>query len=286
MTMSASQVLIDDGIFVTPGMFTTEEIAAINDRLDPIFQPHAADNRSYAHADQLYSSGALDLLLKPKFRDLLFEIMPDPVLYHCHAYEIAARKERSHILSERLSGFHADIDSEWTKSAPTHVSVFVYLSDVSADDGAFEFVTRKPSALLTPGSPVATMTGQRGTTFAWNRSYYHRASPNRGATRRRLFKLSIQNNRFFSRFLKRDHFVRLREMIPPGADPHYDLLLGRFQGGAAPTFSPTDATAVGSVAANRRLELSPVELVKENLRSRGRRALGKRFDDQQNVAYD
>ncbi len=110
-------------------------------------------------------------------------------------------------------------------------------------EGGFEFVSSNPRSWFNPYTPTTMVMGPPGYTFVWQRSFYHRASPNRGPHRRRLFKISIQNNRFVSTHLSNPHFSALKKMCPPG-DVEMDILLGRYQGREAPCFSPGYAAGI------------------------------------------
>jgi len=256
--------------------------------MDPILNSRLEERRAYVHPDELKEIGVLDQLLCGPMRAILFSIMPDPVLYHCHVYEIAANDTRAHIFAETLAGWHRDGDSELIKNDITHVSVFLYLTDVGAADGAFEFSPKDPTAWLLSSTPCVTVTGPAGFTFAWQRSFYHRASPNRGPTRRRLFKISIQRNAFPSLHLKNKHFQKVMEMTPPG-DPQMDLLLGRYQGKTPPPLpaivTPT-ATAVPPTGSlnipNRELVNVQLRETVHNLRTR----MSRSRSEPTAVAYD
>jgi hypothetical protein len=263
---SIDHALVSRGIVAFECPYAAADLAALNDGFDALFQARADKNRAYVMSDEMADLGLFETVFSEKMLSILFSIMPDPVLYHCHAYEIATRQDQSHIFAERLSGFHRDTDSVWTPSEPTHVSVFVYLSDVGVDDGPFELVQQPPLQLLTPGSLVASMVGGVGMTFAWNRSFYHRASPNKGEIRRRLLKISVQRNRYPSAHLGNASFTRLKQMIVAGSNPRHDLLLGRYQHSVAPRFVPSASVAVQPIESVRSLDLGMMGLAKENLR--------------------
>ena len=160
--------------------------------------------------------GIMDEVLNPRMMDLLFSIIPDPVLYHFHFYEIAAKQEKSHIFSENLLGWHRDPDCTFRASDPTHLSIFVYFSDVGPDDGPFEFVPNLATENLSSGAKVASMQGPAGMSFVWHRRFFHRAAPNRGSRRRRLLKISVQNNEFKSAHLKRPFFRNWIDIVVEG----------------------------------------------------------------------
>ena len=75
------------------------------------------------------------------------------------------------------------------------MSVFLYLTDVGPENGPFELLPRDPELGFAPGLPCISVTGPAGFAFAWNRSFYHRAAPNRSPRRRRVLKLSVQPRR-------------------------------------------------------------------------------------------
>ncbi len=261
-------LLLNAGISALPALFTPDEIATINSKIDPLLSSRSAERRSYVHPDEMLELGIMNLIFTERMKDVLFSIMPDPVLYHCHVYEIAANATQSHIFSDNLMGWHRDPDSQYVAGDPTHVSLFVYLTNVGDDDGAFEFVPMvPPTKWLHNGTPYVAVKGPAGYSFAWHRNYYHRASPNRGPVRRRLFKLSIQRNSFPSAHLKNPHFTKLLADFPAG-DVKFDLLLGRYQGKAAPQIAAPPQPAVAPIATNGKLNLSTVDLAKAQLREK------------------
>jgi hypothetical protein len=283
-----TRLLNDQGIGSFPGLYTDEEIGAINQLVDPILLSRVGERRAYVHPEELFETGAFDRIMSAGLWNAIFSIMPDPVIYHCHVYEIAANDTRSHIFSDNLLGWHRDPDCDYAKAEPTHVSIFVYLSKVGPEDGAFEFVPGvPPTKWLHNGAPYISAQGPPGMAFAWQRSYYHRASPNRGPVRRRLFKLSIQRNAFRSAHLGNPHFQQVMKTVQPG-DARLDLMLGRYQGKTAPQFPPASEPRVEPVVTNNTLHLSSVELTKAQLRERAitlkRMLRGNK--EQMTAAYD
>jgi hypothetical protein len=235
--------LAASGIVAVPDVFSVAQLAKLNTAMDPILAAKTNERRAYVRPDEMLAAGILDLALSRRMRELLFSVIPDPVLYHLHAYEIAGRNPAPHVFSEKPAGWHSDPDSVFHRGDPTHVSIFVYLSDVDAEDGPFEFCLHQPDTPPRADSPVISMTGPAGFSFAWNRSYYHRAAPNRGTRRRRLLKISIQPNAFPSYHLQSPPFQAVIRATPPG-DVEMDLLLGRNQGRAAPRRTPGTAPRV------------------------------------------
>jgi hypothetical protein len=263
--MLMDAMLNANGICSTPDAFSPEDIAHVNATVDPLFAERAAQRRSYVHVDELQELGLLDIVLGKRMRDILFSVMPDPVLYHCLMVETAGNDPEPNLFAETLSGWHRDRDCSFSKHEPTHVSVFVYLSNVGERDGAFEFVPQNPNRRLYSSTPCALVQGEAGYTFVWQRSYYHRASPNSGPRRRRLFKISIQRNAFPSVHLGNDHFRRTIERLPSG-DPALDLLFGRYQGKPAPQIARPADVPCAAIAATRRLGVADRSLVKAQLR--------------------
>jgi hypothetical protein len=282
-----SEYLRNFGICSYTSPFTGGDIAQVNADLDPLLKSRENERRAYVHVNELYELGVLQRLLSQPMRDILFSTIPDPVLYHCHVYEIAADDTRSHIFSQRLSGWHRDPDSELVRGEITHVSIFVYLTDVGDDDGGFEFSPNDPTAWLHSGTPRSLVTGNAGFTFAWQRSFYHRASPNRGPTRRRLFKVSVQRNRFISTHLKNPHFQALMPRVPEG-DTALDILLGRYQGRTAPAV-PVIAPFAYEIQSSGKLDISSLSLAKAQIRGRAsefKALLQGKKGSAQNAAYD
>jgi Phytanoyl-CoA dioxygenase (PhyH) len=228
--------LAEEGILAVPDIYSVADLAAINTAMDPIFRAKSQEQRSYVRPDEMLDAGIFDRVLSRRMKDLILSVVPDPVLYHFHAYEIAGNSTKSHIFSESLAGWHRDPDSEFFPGDPTHLSVFVYMSDVGEEDGPFQFSPHQPDSPLRSDSPVLSMTGPAGMSFLWQRSYYHRAAPNRGPRRRRLIKISVQPNCFPSLHLGNEFFSRVRREVPEG-DVETDLLLGRYQGRPAPKLS-------------------------------------------------
>jgi len=227
------ECLNSNGIACVPDIYSVNEMGRLNQKIDNLFLERSDQPRSYIRPDDMNELGIMDEVLNPRMMDLLFSIIPDPVLYHFHFYEIAAKQEKSHIFSENLLGWHRDPDCTFRASDPTHLSIFVYFSDVGPDDGPFEFVPNLATENLSSGAKVASMQGPAGMSFVWHRRFFHRAAPNRGSLRRRLLKISVQNNEFKSAHLKRPFFRNWIDTVPEG-NIEMDMLLGRFQGKKAP----------------------------------------------------
>ena len=264
--MLVDAILNANGICNLDDAYSTEEVSRLNRAVDAILGERRLEKRSYVHVDELNELGMLDVLLGERMRDIFFSIMPDPVLYHFSVYETAGNDPEANQFAETLSGWHRDRDCSFTKREPTHVSVFVYLSNVGDDDGAFEFVPQNPDNRLRSSTPSILVKGPTGYTFAWQRSYFHRASPNRGPRRRRLAKFSIQRNSFPSIHLSNEHFKKVIATLPIG-DPATDLLFGRYQGKKAPHVNrPTSHITPYAIAPTGTLMIDDRTLTRAQLR--------------------
>jgi hypothetical protein len=114
----------------------------------------------------------------------------------------------------------------------------VYLSDVGRNGGMIELSPQSPREQLRADSPVISVPGNAGTSFAWNRSFQYREAPNTSAQRRRIIKISILRNAFVSAFLKQGNARRTLAETPRG-DARLDMLLGRHQGGEVLGLAPS-----------------------------------------------
>lgn len=202
-------------------------IASWNARLDGPFDEQRASGRSYVGADELHELGIFQEIFTAEMRALVADIMPDGVLYHCHSYETAGNQSKPHIAARVLNGWHRDAETikSYREDALQYVSIFTYLTPVGRDGGAFEFLPRDPTQSFKVGLDSILCLGKPGTTFAWNRSFFHRASPNSSPTRRRLLKLSIQPAGLPNDRIELNEFTRIREAIGD-TDPFLSFLLG------------------------------------------------------------
>lgn len=254
-----ARLLAADGIALTGNIYSPETIRRINAAVDPVLAAQRTKARAYVTVDGMARVGLLDTILGGAMRDCLLSVMPDPVLYHCHIYEIAADSATSHIFAERLAGWHRDPDCAFVPNDPTHVSVFVFLSDVGADDGTFQFLPVDPRTWVRSSTPAITVGGPAGLSFLWNRAFYHRASPNRGPRRRRLLKVSVHRNAFPNRHIRNRNFQAVLRDLPEG-NPYLDLLFGRHQGHVAPQLSPSRSSSAERLTPTGTLGVSDVQL--------------------------
>lgn len=289
--MSVVSILNTNGICRVPDAYSIREVDELNRAVDSIFLERAAERRSYVHVNELHELGLLEKIFCPQMRNVLFSIMPDPVLYHCFVIETAGNDLQPNIFGDTLAGWHRDVDCSFSPSEPTHVSIFVYLTDVADDDGAFEFVPQSPERRLRTSTPCILVKGTAGLTFAWQRSYFHRASPNRGPRRRRLVKISIQRNAFPSVHLGKPQFRQVIDELPSG-DVAMDILFGRYQGRLAPRLPSSPASSASIIRPTGALGIADSQLTRAYFRqvaSRAKSAIRKRLGHgniAEQVAYD
>jgi len=193
-TLTLPEVLANEGIADLTGLWPVEQVEDWSRRLDPHFASKDGERRSYVSADALVTTGIFAEVFSEPARRLIAGIQPSALLYHCHCYEIAANQARPHIHRDKPQGWHRDTETikAYTPDFPSFISIFILLSSVGEDDGAFEFVPHRPNSGMRPGGEIVRLVGSVGTAAIWNRSYFHRASPNRGSLRRRVLKISFQ----------------------------------------------------------------------------------------------
>jgi hypothetical protein len=187
-------------------------------RLEPLLNASQEKPRRYATAEDVLKCGLLQDLFQPAVRALINELIPNARVFHLHAYEINARNQQSHIMSEnRISGWHRDYDCRPTSinANAEFISLFIYLTDVAADGGAFE-ISATPLALWPKSlnrQITQRVTGDAGTSFLFNRVFVHRASPNQSSTQRRVLKLSIQPAHLKNNRIHLPQFVSVRAAL-------------------------------------------------------------------------
>jgi len=210
--------LNQSGLVRLEPLLNASQLKKWNQRLDPIFASQDKPRR-YATAEDLLKCGLLQDLFQPAVRALINELIPNARVFHLHAYEINARNQQSHIMSEnRISGWHRDYDCRPTSinANAEFISLFIYLTDVAADGGAFE-ISATPLALWPKSLDrqiTQRVTGDAGTSFLFNRVFVHRASPNQSSTQRRVLKLSIQPAHLKNNRIHLPQFVSVRAALP------------------------------------------------------------------------
>lgn len=187
------EVLAREGIADLTGLWPVDLVESWNLQVDPLFAAMQDEPRAVLGPDQLVDTGIFHEMFSEPARRLIASIHPSALLYHCHCYETAARQTKSHINEGRLHGWHRDYDTlaGFAKTFPNFVSIFILMSPVGEEDGPFEFAPNSAHRLRA-GSDSVRMVGPVGTAAIWNRSFYHRAAPNRGPRRRRILKISFQ----------------------------------------------------------------------------------------------
>jgi hypothetical protein len=228
MTTDLQRELTTRGIAQLPAVFDASAIAILNEQLDPLFSEASSEGRSYVGADELAERGLLAHVFAPGIRSVIEALFDDDqaLVYHCHVYEIAAAQSRPHIGERTLNGWHRDAETiELSSRDEVHyVSLFTYLNDVEPDGGAFELLPRPPIRAPAKGDPCVAVSGSAGFTFVWNRTYFHRASPNRSLVRRRVLKLSLQSIRLPHDRLDDPELTGARELV--SGDPWLRALFG------------------------------------------------------------
>ena len=204
-------------------LYSAETIQRWNDLLDPLLAARAETNRSYVVASELHDLGIFAEQFTPGLLGVFEMSQEHPVLYHCHVYEIEGEQSLPHYGARNLNGWHRDIETlgVFPRDPLAFLSVFTLLSDVGEGDGEFEFIPRFPERVPANGEACVQMTGQAGRSLLWNRSFFHRASPNHGPRRRRILKVSVQPARLANDRLGLNEFTSI-----DGVSPELRSLLG------------------------------------------------------------
>lgn len=212
-------------------VFDPATIAGWNSRLDAIYSTKVDRARPEVDVDELYDAGIIDEFFNPKMRKIIYDLMPNAVLYHFHSYEIEANQSKSHVLGNRLDGWHSDIGQlPWLDlREPHYASIFVYLSTVDENDGAFEIANTLSAPEFANEFESTKVTGVTGTTFVWNRAALHRASPNVGPIRRRILKISIQNSYLENAIVASGKFERFLKAYQDRDEFSYFLFGGKYE---------------------------------------------------------
>ena len=191
---SLTDQLRQKGVAKVDRMFGPDTVDRWNEATSNILNAQA--ERSYVSASDLHRAGVLAEIFSPAVRNAIRQISPTAVIYHCHIYEIAANRDKSHIHSGHFAGWHADDECAplYHKGDLGFISMFIHMTDVETpSNGAFELRPTSPVEPLKHGQPSIHLLGPAGTGFFFHRSFFHRASPNTSDVRRRVFKLSIQD---------------------------------------------------------------------------------------------
>lgn len=220
--------LTTDGITLLENLFTPATIQKWNQLLDPHFAKLSHEARSEMENYELYKLGLFNDFFNDEVRFLIYKIMPDAVLFDFHVYETAANQTKSHIVADRLEGWHVDVKPlpGLDVKQPHYLSLFVHLSDVRLEDGAFEILPQDPYLPIKSGLNSIRAVGEKGTAYLWNKAFFHRASPNTGPQRRRMLKVSFQHN-----YLENDNLKIFSNILKdlqssPNPDPFLTYLCG------------------------------------------------------------
>ncbi len=216
------ETLAETGV-ISLDLYAPETIQRWNDVLNPLFEERANTKRSYVVANELHDLGIFAEQFTPGLLSVFEMAQEHPVLYHCHVYEIQGEQALPHDGARNLNGWHRDIETVgvFPSDPLAFLSIFTLLSDVGAGDGGFEFVPRLPERVPANGEACVQMTGQSGRSLLWNRSFFHRASPNNGPRRRRILKVSVQPARLPNDRLGLNEFRAI-----DGLNPDLRSLLG------------------------------------------------------------
>jgi hypothetical protein len=213
--ISLTGELAQHGVVQVPPLYSPATLASFGSVFDTLFSSQGGVPRSYVESDELFELGLLDEIFNAQMVALIRELIPEPQIYHCKVYETAANQTRPHINASLMNGWHRDADtiSDYSPGSCTHLSIFVYLTDVGPGSGAFEVLPQMPSYRRVRGADSIEIHGPAGTTFIWNRSFFHRASPNASPIRRRILKLSIQRIGLPNDLLETPEFRRVRAKL-------------------------------------------------------------------------
>ena len=220
--------LREKGIVMLECPFDDATLARWNTILDPEFAKQGDIHRAYVSPPDLLRLGIFDEYWSPKMRSLVQSIMPDAVIETFDCYENKGGQSEEDMYDEVNSEWHRDIHNlpGIASREPMYCSIFIYLSDVVPGSGGFEIRPKDPDIAISDKDEALNVQGKIGTTFLWNRSFYHRSSMNRSAHRRRVFKLSVQHNYLENSSLKAQVFDPLRASEKVKNDPYLKFLLG------------------------------------------------------------
>lgn len=201
--------LLNDSAIPLHPIYSEKEIAYFNSKLTPLFEKQVKARR-YVDALDIFKLGMLEHIFTPTLISLIFSIFEEPVLYHCHSYEIDGLNNKPHISGDNfLNGWHRDTDCKHKilNNDIQHVSLFIYLTEVGDNDGAFEVCNKKFNILpmLFKSSLFYKIVGKPGTSFLFNRTAVHRASPNISNIDRRVLKISFQDRSTPSKKLNKNN---------------------------------------------------------------------------------
>jgi Phytanoyl-CoA dioxygenase (PhyH) len=271
-TRTLPEVLAQEGIADLTGLWPVEQVESWNQRLDSLFAAIEDQPRAVLGPDQLVDVGIFHEMFSEPARRLIASVHPSALLYHCHCYETAGGQSKSHINEERLDGWHRDYDAlkDFAKNFPNFISIFILLSPVGDDDGAFEFAPNSADRIRA-GSDIVQLVGPVGTAAIWSRCYYHRAAPNRGPRRRRILKISFQPAGLANELIGTDEFKAAWSKLD---DPVLKALVDeRRVGTSEPLADSSDPVEARLMPPTSRNGLSGPAVAKERLHMASRKLL-------------
>ena len=219
--------LRDRGVAGLPCPYDLETLKRWNELLDAEFAKADDTNRNYVRIDQLFELGIFNEIFNDRLREVFLSIMPDPVLLCCHVYETLP-SDKPHVFGDSFNGWHRDVNvlPGLETNAPNFVTLFVNLSEVTEQSGAFEVAPGSFTGLGVDGMESIKLVGEVGTTCVWNRTLLHRASPNQSNSNRRILKISIQHNYLQNKHIFSDGFVKVLEGVRKQEDELLTYMLG------------------------------------------------------------
>lgn len=228
------ELLNDVGFCRIDAGYSPAMIEKWNELLDELFALQTNEKRSYVLPTELFKLGILQEVLNDEIKGLLGQIIPNAIFYHCHAYEIGAHQQRSH-LYPKTNGWHRDEECipAYNPSEPTEISMFIYLTDVALENGPFEIRTGSPFKPVLTGEPTIQVLGSKGTTFLFNRALYHRACPNLSPIRRRVLKFSFQPLTLRNKQICLPEFQDCQNLVQ--GHPFFEFLFGQHYGQTSAT---------------------------------------------------
>jgi hypothetical protein len=223
------EVLLKKQFLILKPLYSKQTIEVWNEKFNAVFSSQNLPRR-YVNALDIFNAGLLKDVFTPQLQQLIYGMMPDAVLFHCHSYEIDANNARSHIADDVfLDGWHRDIDClHYLDSGDIqHISLFVYLTDVYDTNGAFEVCDKVLGYFprLFKSFRFYKIIGAKGHTFLFSRSAFHRASPNISNVPRRVLKISWQSKRLPNNKLDLNQFTQVKRQLD-GADVFLRQLFG------------------------------------------------------------
>jgi len=185
------------GVALLDNLFQASTIEKWNTLIDKQSMEFGSEARSYISADELLQLGILSELLTEPLLSTIEALMPDALLYHCHYYRIPGNQTTTHIHAKNgLKGWHRDDDCfyGWEPKRFHFISYFLYLTPVREASGPFEIAPIAMNEPLRNGARSTKILGDPGCNFIFDRTFWHRATPNMSSEERRVIKLSFQNS--------------------------------------------------------------------------------------------